>query len=125
MFNKHFFTRHIAALSSLDSSKAMEGDVIPPIALKQAATALLEPIHHLFSLCLPKSYLPNEWHSHCFTPIPKCGNKSSVSNYRPISLLCSLSKVLEKIVFDKISDFAVKSSASLIQFGFVKNQSTL
>ena len=113
------------ALTSLDSSKAMGGDGIPPHILKHSATALLYPIHHLFMLCLAQSYLPLEWRSHYITPIPKSGDLSSASNYRPISLLCCLSKVLEKLVFDKISEFLMSSSISLQQFGFVKNRSTL
>ena len=114
-----------SALVSIDSSKAMGGDNIPPIILKHSATALVEPIHHLFSLCLSQAYLPTEWHSHWVVPIPKTGDKSVISNYRPISLLCSLSKVLEKLVYDKIYDFVMESSISVFQFGFVRNRSTL
>ena len=113
------------ALASLDSSKAMGGDKIPPIILKHSASALLYPIHHLFTLCLSQSYLPAEWRSHYITPIPKSGDLSSVSNYRPISLLCCMSKVLEKIVFEKVCKFLIPSSISLRQFGFVWNRSTL
>ena len=111
-------------LTSLDPSKAMGGDGIPPIILKHAAVALLEPIHHLFILCLSKSYLPVEWHWHHITPIHKSGDKSTISNYCPISLLCCISKVLEKIIFDKVYDF-VKAFISDLQFGFVKNRSML
>ena len=39
------------ALSSCDPSKAMGGDGIPPMILKHAASALAEPVHHLFYLC--------------------------------------------------------------------------
>ena len=113
------------ALTSLDPSKAMGGDGIPPIILKHAAVALLEPIHHLFTLCMSKSYLPEEWCCHHITPIYKSGDRSVISNYRPVSLLFSIFKVLEEIVFDKVCDFAVTSSISDKQFGFVRNHSTL
>ena len=59
------------ALSSCDPSKAMGGDGIPPMILKHAASALAEPVHHLFYLCLTKSYLPAEWRCHHITPIHK------------------------------------------------------
>ena len=81
------------ALSSLDCSKAMGGDGIPPIILKHSAAALTKPVHHLFTLCISQSYLPLDWRSHYISPIPKSGDKSCISNYRPISLLCILSKV--------------------------------
>ena len=112
-------------LASLDPSKAMGGDGIPPAILKHSATVLAEPVHHLFSLCLSQEYLPDEWHQHHIIAIPKSGDRSQVSNYRPISLLCCLSKVLERLVFDKVSEFLVTSSVSLSQFGFIKNCSTL
>ena len=103
----------------------MGGDRIPLIILKHSASALLYPIHHLFTLCLSQSYLPAEWHSHYITPIPKSDDLSSVSNYRPISLLCCISKVLERVVFEKVCEFLMSSSISLRQFGFVRNRSTL
>ena len=113
------------ALTSLDSAKAMGGDGIPTIILKRTTVALLEPIHHLFDLCLLKSCLPKEWRSHRITPIFKSGDRSVVSNYRPVSLLCCISKVLERIVFDKVCDSVVTSSISDKQFGFVSSRSTL
>lgn len=59
------------------------------------------------------------------TPIHKSGDKSSVTNYRPISLLCCISKVLEKVVFAQIADFVQHHFVSPCQFGFLKNRSTL
>ena len=113
-------------LTSLDPSKAMGGgDGIPPHILKHSATPLLYPIHHLFMLCLAQSHLPIEWRSHYITPIPKCGDRSPVSSYQTICLLCCLRKVLGSLVFDKESEFRMSSFVSLEQFGFVKNRSTL
>ena len=57
-------------------------------------------------------------------PIFKSGDKGSIRNYRPISLLCIVSKVLEKIVYNNIVDFVTKS-ISANQFGFLKGRSTL
>lgn len=56
-------------------------------------------------------------------PVFKSGDKSSVSNYRPISLLCSVSKLLEKLIYDKVIDF-VSASISPCQFGFRPKHST-
>ena len=65
-----------------------------------------------------------DWRLHVITPIHKSGDKSSVKNYRPISLLCIISKVLEKIIYDKIISF-VSKSISPFQFGFRRKHSTL
>ena len=91
-----------SALTTLDPSKAMGIDGIGPRILNHCALALYQPIHHLFSLSLSQHYLPEEWHVHRITPIYKSGDKSSV---RPISLLCTLSKVLERIIYNAIIDF--------------------
>ena len=114
-----------AVLATLDPSKAMGGDGIPPIVLQQCAAAFVEPVHHLFSQCLSQSYLPIEWRTHNITPIPKSKDHSPISSYRPISLLSCLSKALERLAFDKISDFVFENVISQSQFGFVRNRSTL
>ena len=113
-----------SALASLDPMKSMGIDGIGPGLLKHCAAALYQPFHHLFLLILSQSYIPAEWRTHLITPIPKSGDKSIAKNYRPISLLCSVSKVLEKVIFDKIIDF-VMDHINPAQFGFLQHHSTL
>ena len=110
-------------LASLDTSKAMGIDGIGPLVLKSCADVLCVPIHHLFTVSLSNGYLPSEWCIHLITPIFKSGDKSSIRNYRPISLLCSVSKVLERIIFSSVSDF-VADSISTSQFGFMRGRSS-
>ena len=100
-------------LASLDATKSMGIDGIGPRVLKHCATALCAPLHHLFSLSLSKHTLPEEWRIHLITPIFKSGDKSEVNNYRPISLLCSASKVLESLIYDKIIDFITSTFLQL------------
>jgi len=57
-------------------------------------------------------------------PIYKTGDKTSVKNYRPISILSNIGKVLERIIFNKIINF-VANKLSLFQFGAVKGRSPL
>ena len=68
--------------------------------------------------------LPSEWQIHCIIPIFKAGNKNSVSNYRPISLLCIVSKVFECIIYNKVIN-SIFDHISTSQFGFLKGHSTL
>ena len=105
------------ALSSLNTTKAMGPDRIGPKVLKHCASALYSPLHHLFLLCLSQHNLPSEWREHLIIPVFKSGDKSSVKNYRPISLLCTTSKILEKLIYDKLIGF-ISSSISSSQFGF-------
>ena len=111
-------------LRSLDVSKAMGCDGISSKLLKHCALALYQPFYHLFSLSVSQSYLPFEWRTHLIKPIFKSGDKNSVMNYRPISLLSVASKVLEKLVHNCIVDYVV-NSISNDQFGFLRGRSTL
>ena len=70
------------------------------------------------------SSIPSEWKLHIITPLFKKGDTSSVSNYRPISLLCSVSKVLGKHIFNYVSEH-IFSCLSDRQFGFIPNRSCL
>ncbi len=53
----------------------------------------------------------------------KSGDRGSVANYRPISLLSCASKVLERLVYNKLMDY-LEQHISPAQFGFLKNHST-
>ena len=92
--------------------------------LKYCADILTNPIRYLFSLTLTKSYLPIEWRTHCIIPVFKTGDHTVISNYRPISLLCIISKVIEKIIFKETTQF-VSNSFTPHQFGFLPGRSTL
>ena len=111
-------------LSTLDPTKAAGCDNIGPRLLRHCALALYRIFHHLFCLSLQQSYIPAEWRIHLITPILKSGDKSLVANYRPISLLCVVSKVLERLVYNHLLDF-VSTSLSPHQFGFRQKHSTL
>ena len=111
------------SLCSLDTSKAAGIDRIGPKILRHCALALYKPLHHLLLLSFSHSYIPLEWRTHMIIPVFKSGDKSSVCIYRPISLLCSISKLFEKLIYDRIISF-VSTSISPSQFGFRPKLST-
>ena len=111
-------------LVSLDVNKASGIDNISPKLFKNCALPLLQIICHLFTVSLCNGEIPKDWRTHCVVPIFKSGDKSSVCNYRPISLLCILSKVLERIVYNSMLKH-VEGSLTKHQFGFLPNRSTL
>ena len=59
----------------------------------------------MFNLCLEKNEFPNEWKHTIVTPLPKDGDLSKCTNYRPISLLPLPGKILEHIIHDRINAF--------------------
>lgn len=64
------------------------------------------------------------WKLASITPVFKSGNARNVENYRPISILISLAKVLESLIHDKMYP-AVKPIISDCQHGFMKKSSTI
>ena len=111
-------------LTSLDTSKACGIDNLSPKIFKFCALPLLQVICHLFQTSISFSNIPLDWRTHRVIPVYKSGNKCLVSNYRPISLLCILSKVLERIVYNNLIDY-VRQRSSKHQFGFLPKRSTL
>ena len=112
------------ALTALDPSKTQGIDRISPKVWKKSAPVLYYPLHHLFTKCLANITLPTEWQIHTITPIFKSGDRSAIKNYRPISLLCIVSKVLERLVYDKILPFLLQQ-LTVFQFGFLPNRSAI
>ena len=104
-------------LCSLNTNKASGSD-------KNCASSLTYPLHHLFSLSLQTSVIPSEWKYHTIIPIFKADDKSNVKNYRPISLLSNISKVLERIVYNRTLQITT-NFITHTQFGFCKSKSTL
>ena len=111
------------ALSALDPTKSSGIDGIGSKLLKHCALALYAPICHLFNLTIT---LPSEWKLHLITPVHKSGDRAQVNNYHPISLLCIVSKALERIAFNHLNDFISEHEIiSTNQFGFRKYHSTV
>ena len=108
-------------LRTLNTSKAAGMDRIGPKLLEHCALALYSVLYHLYNLCLCQCYIPADWRVHLIIPILKSGDSSQVSNYRPISLLCVISKILERLVFNHL----IQNSLSSTQYGFRRKHSTL
>ena len=70
--------------------------------MKNCAVGLAYPISILFHSCYNIGTLPREWKLGHIVPIFKKGDKHEVSNYRPISLTCLITKVLERIIRDEL-----------------------
>jgi len=112
------------ALVSLDVEKSPGMDKISPRVLQSCAEALSEPLHHLSSQSLHYAILPYSWKIHKVVPVFKAGDPNSVRNYHPISLLSNTSKILERLIYNKIF-IHISKFISPFQFGFTKHCSTL
>lgn len=87
----------------LNSSTGCDG--ISPSVLKSNKELLIPIITHIFNSCLRSGIFPNAFKKTLLHPIYKSGEKNNIANYRPISILTTLSKVLEKLLNKRLLNF--------------------
>ena len=92
----------IKILKSLDVSKSNGPDNIGNLILKLNAESLGEPMTFLINKSLKDGIFPSDWKQANVTPIFKKGSRQDIRNYRPISLLSSTSKILERVVYNHL-----------------------
>ena len=86
---------------------------------------LCEILEYIFNLCINQGYFPGELKVGCLTPVFKKGDKLNVENYRPICSLSPLSKIFERIIYNKMIIYIEKNKIlSESQFGFRRKMST-
>ena len=89
-------------LSSLDVNKTSGPDNISPRFLKSFAHDLTDSCTFIFKLSMTSGKLPSSWKLANVTPVHKKEDKGKVNNYRPVSLLSVVSKVLERLIHNKV-----------------------
>jgi hypothetical protein len=109
------------ALENSKSKKSTGQDDVPMLIVKHCSDVLKGPLMILFNKCMDKGWFPEDWKVAKVIPIHKKGDKSSVTNYRPISNLCALSKILERCVLQRLEAFDLDD---LSQHGFRPHHST-
>ena len=116
----------VRRLQKLDVSKATGPDGISARVLKECAYELAPSLSKIFSMSFKAGQLPHEWKTSNVCPVYKKGAKTVPENYRPISLLCIVSKVMEGIISNKLRRFLFENKKIHdFQFGFRPKSSTL
>ena len=112
-------------ISGLKNTKSTGKDNISAYFLKVAAKVIAAPLAQLFNYTFLLEIFPASLKIAKVILIYKPGDKSDVSNYRPISLLSPISKILEKLIHVRSINFFNKHSVLLpTQYGFRANHST-
>ena len=112
----------MAVLTNLNNNKAHGPDGIPARLLTETSSQIAPSLCALFNKSLRCGVLPDDWKLANVVPVHKRGEKSYVENYRPISLLSLISKVLERCVFHNIQHH-VFQQINPCQHGFVPRKS--
>ena len=101
-------------LKDVDSKKATGYDNIPPKILKIAADELAHPLANLINLSVTKSNFPMDLKKSELSPLYKCKDSLMSENYRPLSVLTSLSKIFEKVFNQQLYDYFTDVMSDLL-----------
>ena len=112
-------------INNLNASKSNGPFSIPTKLLKILSNLLSAPLAFLFNYCFTVGEVPKSFKIAKVIPINKKGSKVTMSNYRPISLLSIFSKIMEKLMYNKLIDYFQKNNVLFNgQFGFRASHST-
>ena len=111
-------SKHIVnEIKKLRVGEAAGPDNIPTTVVKDVGDIVAKPLAMIFNASLEKGIFPDIWKLARVTPTFKSGVNRDLNNYRPVSVISILSKILERIVHDQILDFIIVNNI------ITKNQS--
>ena len=115
-----------SVLKTLVTGKASGPNGLSNRILRELSSELSIPFCSLFNQSLRTGTFPATYKEANVCPVPKTGDMSIISNYRPISLLNSESKVFERLVFKYLfNHFQDNNLLSSLQSGFLPRDSTI
>ena len=113
-------------LAALNINKAYGPDDISPRFLKEGGQTLVPALTKLFQLSLDSCTYPSSWKRANVTPLHKKNDRANMSNYRTVSLLSTLGKVMEKIISKHVYNYLVDHALiTQYQSGFLPGVSTV
>ena len=114
-----------SACSRMGNKQAPGPDGIPNIELEKAIKIAPEMFLHIYNRCLQEDYFPTKWKLPRLVLLSK-GKKppDEPSAYRPLCMLDSAGKILERIMYTRIEAIAEKNLSDR-QYGFRKGRSTV
>ena len=115
----------LEALKTLKPNKSAGFDEINVNVIMSVIHQIFHPLKFLFNLSLKYGVFPQNLKIAKVIPIFKKGEKTEVSNYRPISILPCFSKILERIMYNRLYSYIMQHNLlSDSQFGFQAKHST-
>ena len=100
-------------------------DGIPANILQLVNSHIKNPLAYLCNLSLSEGVFPDSFKLANIIPLYKADDPMCFNNYRPVSLLCVLSKIFEKVMYSRLISFLEKYKILIkYQFGFRKYHTT-
>ena len=91
----------------LNTKKATGFDAIPPKVIKDAFRVLKYPLTQLFNTTVQENHFPTNLKYANVSPLYKKDDNTNKENYRPISILPSISKIFERLMFQQITSYVL------------------
>ena len=125
-FTKPTDSKEIESIIKLfDSGKGVGPSSIPPKIMNQIAHIISKPIANICNKSFKTGIFPDQLKLSKINPIHKKDSKLTISNYRPISLLSNINKIIEKLMFKRLYSFLeLHKCIYELQFGFREKHST-
>ena len=126
-FNFVLVTRDevISVIHKFVTKKSAGHDLISTNILKEISTLIAEPLSLIINQLLSTGIFPSKLKIANIIPLHKNNEKYPLDNYRPISLLPSISKVFERIVYNQLYSYLTTNGILFkSQYGFRKSHST-
>ena len=112
-------------LTKLNINKSTGIDGIKSKFLKDGADVITTSITHIINLSIETGVVPDELKSAVVKPLFKKGSRLEAGNYRPVSILCIISKILERAVYVQLYEYFTNNHLFYeFQSGFRKSYST-
>ena len=95
----------IKLLKAIDVGKATGLDKIPHRLLKIAAVVVTPSLTGIFNQSLVTGIFPSDWKMAKVSPVFKIDSKSDLNNYRPISVIPTVAKIFENIIYNQLYQY--------------------
>ena len=106
-----------------DSEIERDLNLIPQKLLESTKTICFDILKTIFNSCLIEAEFPNELKLADVTPILKNENPYRAKNYRPVSVLSSVSKIFERILHRQMTSY-IDKFLSTFMCGYRKGSNT-
>ena len=112
-------------LKSLKPSKSTSIDELDNFIVKISSDVISSPLHHIITLSILQSKFPSCWKYGKIIPLHKKDCPLLAKNYRPVTILSPLSKVLERLIFEQLYNYFTDNHIFHPNLhGYRKNRST-